>query len=453
MISRSTDTATRETFPAPGGEPPALSEAGEPAGASRGRGALLLLGIGLILLGLNLRIGVAAIGPVIGDIRASLGLSATTVSLLTTIPVVVFGAFAFLTPGLTRRLGMHRLLGVVLLVLAAGILLRLQPSMPALFAGTVLVGAAIAVGNVVMPAAIKQDFSHRIGVMMGLYTMALFVGAAFASGVTAPLLPVLGGSWRAALAIWAVPALLALTVWVPQLRRAPGRMKAGRSVAEVPSEHGEPPFRSILTDPVAIAVTGFMGLQSLSYYTTVTWVPTILQDAGMEVSAAGAMIAYSAFPAAVAALISPALASRTRPAWLPPVLAVLLLGAAYLGLIVSAANGALVWMTLLGLGLGASISLSLTYIVWRSPTAQLTGHLSTMSQGFGYLIAGLGPLGVGALHGLTGSWTVPLAVLGAILILQLFCGVVASRPVHIRHRGAHGVEAAEREAGEECSSR
>ena len=107
---------------------------------------LLLLACGaafLILLGLNLRIGVAAIGPVIGDIRASLGLSATTVSLLTTIPVVVFGAFAFLTPGLTRRLGMHRLLGVVLLVLAAGILLRLQPSMLALFAGTVLVGAAI----------------------------------------------------------------------------------------------------------------------------------------------------------------------------------------------------------------------------------------------------------------------------------------------------------------------
>jgi CP family cyanate transporter-like MFS transporter len=117
-----------------------------------------------------------------------------------------------------------------------------------------------------------------------------------------------------------------------------------------------------------------MGLQSVSYYTTVTWVPTILQDAGMDVTAAGGMIAYSAFPAALAApLLAPTLAARMRPTWLPPVVAVLLLAAAYLGLIVTPASGAVAWMTLLGLGLGASISLSLTYIVWRSPTTHLTG--------------------------------------------------------------------------------
>ena len=213
-------------------------------------------------------------------------------------------------------------------------------------------------------------------------------------------------------------------------------------MADAPSERGEPTLRAILTDPVAIAVTGFMGLQSVSYYTTVTWVPTILQDAGMDVTAAGGMIAYSAFPAAAAALIAPALAARMRPAWLPPVLAVLLLGTAYLGLLIAPASGAAAWMTLLGLGLGASISLSLTYVVWRSPTTHLTGHLSTMSQGFGYLIAGLGPLGIGAIHGATGSWTVPLIVLGVVLIGQLVAGIVASRPVHIRARDAEGTRAA-----------
>ena len=111
MTTGSTDTAAEERFPVPAGAPPASSEISEPVGWPRGRGALLLLGIGLILIGLNLRIGVAAIGPVVGEIRASLGLSATVVSLLTTIPVFVFGAFAFLTPGLTRRLGMHRQIG------------------------------------------------------------------------------------------------------------------------------------------------------------------------------------------------------------------------------------------------------------------------------------------------------------------------------------------------------
>ena len=172
-----------------------------------------------------------------------------------------------------------------------------------------------------------------------------------------------------------------------------------------------------------------------------TLVPAILQDAGMDVTAAGGMIAFSAFPAALAALLAPALAARMRPTWLPPVVAVLLLAAAYLGLIIAPASGAVAWMTVLGLGLGASISLSLTYIVWRSPTTHLTGHLSTMSQGFGYLVAGLGPLGIGALHGATGSWTVPLIVLCVVLVGQLVAGIVASRPVHIRARGAESIEA------------
>lgn len=421
-----------EDYPVPGGEPPTPAEVGEPTEQPRGKWALLILGVGLILLGLNLRIGVASIGPVLGDIRVSLGLSATSASLLTTIPVFAFGAFAFLTPGLTRRFGMHRLLGLTMAVLAVGILLRLHPSLLALFAGTVLVGVAIAVGNVVMPAVIKQDFAHRSGLMMGLYSAALFVGAAIASGLTAPLLAVMDGSWRPALAVWALPAVLALVVWIPQLRRRPGRMKAGASVADAPSDRGEPTFRSILTDPTALAVTGLMGLQSVSYYTALTWVPTILQDAGMSAGYAGGMLAYSAFPGILASLVTPAVASRMRPRWLPVVISAALIGAAYLGLAVVPTGGAIVWMTLLGLGQGAAISLSLTFIVWRSPTAHRTGHLSTMSQGIGYLLAGLGPVGIGAIHAATGTWTVPMIVLGVILVVQLISGVIASRPVHIR---------------------
>src|SRR5699024_5698750 len=159
---------------------------------------------GLILIGLNLRIGVAAIGPVLGDIQASLGLSAAMASLLTTIPVFAFGVFAFFTPMLTRYLGMHRLLVAIMVMLAAGSLLRFHTSLLALFLGTLLVGAAIAIGNVAMPAAIKQDFSHRAGLMMGLYSTALFIGAAAASGLTVPLLPHVGNDWRAGLAIWAI---------------------------------------------------------------------------------------------------------------------------------------------------------------------------------------------------------------------------------------------------------
>lgn len=397
----------------------------------RGKVSATVLAAGLLLAALNLRIGVASVGPPLSMIREDLGLSATAASLLTTIPVVAFGAFAFLTPALGRRLGMHRLLGATMGALAVGIVLRLHPAPGSLFAGTVIIGAAIAMANVVMPAAIKHDFARRAGLMMGLYSTALFVGAALASGATVPLLPVVGGDWRGALALWAVPAVIALVVLVPQLIPAPVRDPRAHDVADAPARHARPSLRALLADRTAIAVTALMGIQSMGYYAALTWVPTILQDRGMDAHAAGWMLSYSSFPGIAGALLFPVLAKRLRPTWLPVAISVALTGAAYLGLATDPVPGAYVWMTLLGLGQGAAVSLSLSYILWRSPDAQHTGQLSTMAQGFGYLLAGLGPVGVGALHSLSGGWTMPLAGLGALLVLQMLTGVVASRDGHV----------------------
>lgn len=435
------------TLEADGGaivEPPRRGK----ATGRRSRRSLLLLGAGLILIGLNLRIGVASVGPVLGAILDDVQLSATTASLLTTIPVFAFGAFAFLTPSLTQRFGMHRVLGTIMIILAAGIALRLQPSLAALLGGTILVGAAIAIGNVLLPTAIKSDFAHRAGLMMGLYSTALFLGAALASGLTVPMLPLFGGSWRWAMGIWVVPAVLAAILFLPQMRRARGSVPGdstlsgsgrGGSPAASPganesSSAAEPPFRTILRDPIAWSVTGFMGLQSLSYYAALTWVPTIFQEAGMPADQAGWMLSFSAFPAIITCLFTPTIAKRVKPRWLPVFAAGALIGAAFLGLLLAPQTGAYVWMTLLGLGQGAAISLSLSYIVWRSPDAHHTGHVSTMAQGFGYLVAGFGPLGLGWLHTVTGSWTVPLIVLIVLLVVQTIIGGLASRDRHVGGR-------------------
>jgi MFS transporter, CP family, cyanate transporter len=400
------------------------------AAAHRGRNATVL-GIGLVLVALNLRIGVASVGPVLTSIRDDLGLSAPAASLLTTIPVIAFGAFAFLAPVLTRRLGMYRLLGLAMAALAAGIVLRLQPSLVSLFAGTVIVGAAIAIANVVMPALIKRDFPHRIGPWMGLYSTMIFLSAAIADGLTVPLLPVVGGHWRRALALWAIPAVVAFLVWIPQLFRAPGQPGQAPAAAGVPAAAAEPSFRALLTDPVALALTAYMAIQCTGYYVTLTWLPTLLQDHGMAPHTAGWMLSYSAFPGIAAALVSPVLARRIRPTWVPIAVSVILYGAAYAGLAVAPLRATYLWMTLLGLGQGASISLALSYIAWRSPDVRHTAHVSTMTQGFGYLLASLGPIGIGAIHAASGSWTVPLIVLTALLVLQLIAGALASRERHV----------------------
>jgi CP family cyanate transporter-like MFS transporter len=423
--------AQRPAYAAPTTEEPEPSAAppGPPGrrSAVRGRLAAALLPAGLLVIALNLRIGVASVGPVLTSIRADLGLSATAASLLTTIPVVAFGAFAFLAPWLTRRLGTHQLLGLAMAALALGIGLRRQPSLASLFAGTVIIGAAIAIANVVMPAVVKHDFPRRVGPWMSVYSTALFLSAAVADGLTVPLLPLVGGHWRPALALWTIPAVAACLLWLPQFVRAPGRAGLPREAGGAPAEAVAPSFRAVLTDPVAIAVTAFMGVQSTGYYVTLAWLPTLLQDHGMGPHSAGWMLSYSAFPGIAAALASPALARRIRPAWALIAASVLCYAAAYAGLAVAPVRAAYLWMTLLGLGQGASISLSLSYIAWRSRDASHTAQVSTMAQGFGYLLASLGPVAIGAIRAASGSWTVPLAVLIALLVPQLVAGVLASR--------------------------
>lgn len=396
-----------------------------------GAGASWYVGIGLMLVALNLRLGVASVGPVLGAIQKSLHLSAPDASLLTTIPVFAFGAFAFLTPLLTRLVGLHRLLGVTMCLLALGIALRLEPRGWALYGGTVLAGASIAVANVLMPAAIKSDFADRVPLMMGLYSTALFLSAALASALVVPLANTLG-SWRPALAFWAVPALIAFVVWLPRALRNPNHTTSSRSTNDSSTNPAHQlTLARLLHDPVAIAVTAFMGLQSLSYYAFLTWIPTVLHDAGVSTHQAGLMLAYSSLPGIATAVAAPAIARRLPLTWVPVLLATLLSAAGFVGLIVAPATGAWVWMTLLGLGQGAAISLALSYIVWRSPDTQHTAHLSTLAQGAGYLIAGLGPLGLGLLHTATKGWTVPILILLTLLILQLIAGIAASLNRHV----------------------
>ncbi|MFF1540869.1 CynX/NimT family MFS transporter [Microbacterium sp. NPDC058269] len=395
------------------------------------------VGIGLLMIALNLRMGVASVGPVLPAIEHDLGIPAAAAGLLTTIPVFAFGAFAFLTPALTRLIGLHRLLALTMVVVAVGIAVRLLPSPVALFGGTVLVGAGIAVANVCMPAVIKQDFAHRVGLMMGLYSTALFLGAAAAAAFTVPFMTALDGSWHGALAIWAIPAVLALLVWLPRAMRtvADAPTVAGVPLDAIVEPRDEPRMSALRRDPVAWAVTGFMGLQSLSYYAALTWIPTILHDAGVSVSDAGLLLSYSSFPGIAAALLVPTMMRRMRPTWLPVVLSAFLCATGLIGLLVAPGGAApWLWMTLLGLGQGAAISLSLTYIVLRAPDARHTAHLSTMAQGVGYLLAGFGPIGLGILHAAVGGWVVPVVALVLLLAVQAIAGAAASRERHVSAR-------------------
>jgi len=173
-----------------------------------------------------------------------------------------------------------------------------------------------------------------------------------------------------------------------------------------------------------------MGVQSFGYYAALAWLPTLLQDHGMSSGQAGWMLSFSSFPGIAAALLAPVLERRGHSLTLV-VLASLCAGGGLAGLLADPVPLAYLWMTLLGLGQGAAISLALGYIVARSPDVHHTGQLSTMAQGLGYLFACLGPFAVGLLHSATGAWTVPVLALLALLVVQLAAGLQAGRDRHV----------------------
>ncbi|MFC4116611.1 MFS transporter [Nonomuraea zeae] len=383
----------------------------------------MLLALGIVLIAANLRPAIAATATVLDSITGDLHLSGVAAGALTTLPVLCFGLCGPVAPLLVRRLGIERALALALAAVAAAAALWLGGSATVLFAGTVLVGVAAAVGNVLLPVLVRRDFPDRAGLVSGLYTTALACAAALAAAVTVPLGDAIGRGWPGALAVWGLPALAALVVWAPQLRRG------ARPPDQAPSGPGG--VARLLRDPLAWQVTGLMGFQALSYHATLAWLPSVFTDAGLDRATAGILLSVAGFVAIPVSLVLPALAAR-RPGqrgWI--VLLTALTATGLLGLLVAPAAAPYLWVSLMGLGQGPIFPLTLTIIVLRSRTTEDTIALSTMAQSIGFVIAAAGPLALGLLRTASGTWTAGIVLLLALLVPQLLTGLAAARDRHI----------------------
>jgi len=387
-----------------------------PTGPRPSGGALLLLAAGIVLIAANLRPAVTSIAALLPEIRLDLGLSSAAASLLTAAPVLCFGLLAPLAPRLADRLGMERTLGLALAVLAGGLLIRVGPSAGTLFAGTIVAGGAIAIANVLLPALIKRDFPSRAGAITGAYTTALQIAAAAAAGLSVPIAATFGG-WRSGAAFWAIPALITLLLWLPQLRAR----------TRPPEEAALMSLGGLLRDPLAWQVTLYFGIQSLEFYAVVSWLPTIYGDAGFAASDAALLLSLLTLIGAPAALVTPSLATRAHDQRLIALIVGLITATGLAGILLAPTSVPVLWVCLVGIGFGASFPLALTLLVLRTRTAVDAGRLSAMSQSIGYLIAATGPFALGTLHDLTGAWTVPLAFILSLLVPQTLLGIAAGR--------------------------
>ena len=378
----------------------------------------ILLCLGLVLVALNLRPTIAGFGPLLNQIQGELQVSASTLSLLTTIPLLCFGALAPLAALLVRRYSTETVVLVCVLTIALGAGLRVGPSLPWIFLGTLLAGAGIAIVNVLLPGLVKRDFPAQVGLMTGVYTLSVVGGAALASGLSVPLRTAFGGAWRPSLGVWAALAVVGFVAWLPAVLGRPARL-TGQAM----------PVPPIWNNPAALPVTLFMGLQSLVFYAWLTWLAKVLQDRGVTLAESGALLAIGNVVQLPFTLAVPVLAVR-RPdqRWLVTGASVLV-GTGLLGLLLFPAVPPLLWVLLLGAGCGSTFSLALVLIVQRAQTPAQVPQLSGLAQGAGYLLAASGPFVFGALHDRSGQWTAPLWFLVGCTFLALLSGLRAARPL------------------------
>jgi CP family cyanate transporter-like MFS transporter len=269
-----------------------------------------------------------------------------------------------------------------------------------------------------------------------LYITALSAGAIVASLVSVPLWQATGGSVALTLGWLAAPAALAVLLWLPQARPAPRPGRAAASPATVlPTTGADPgpaPARParVLVHRHALTwyVTLFMGMQSLVYYATLSWLPSMLRDRGESAAGAGDLLALMGVGNLAVSLVIPIAAQRMRSQVTLVVPTVIAIAGGLAALLYLPLGGAAAWALILGAGQNAALALAIFFTAARAPHAVAAASLSSLAQSVGYLLASAGPLEVGLLHAATGSWTVPVAVLFAFTAVMLVSGLLAARP-------------------------
>lgn len=378
------------------------------------RAALLLAGI--LLIAANLRAPITGVAPVLAMIQAGLDLGTAQAGLLTTLPLLAFALLSPVAPLLARRIGLERALFAALALIAGGVALRSAGPLGCLYGGTAVIGAGIALGNVLLPSLLKRDFPARIATVTSAYALTMGVAAAVASATVFPLATHLG--WRGALAAIVVLPLAALVTWLPQLAR--------HSAAPTAVAPGRPVWRSAL----AWQVTLFMGLNSFIYYVMIGWLPSVLASSGHSATEAGSLHGVMQLASAFSGLLVGPVVQRMKDQRAAAVGVSLLLSAALLGLMLEPA-WALLWVACFGFGSGACLILSLSFMGLRTHGPAQAAALSGMAQSVGYLLAASGPPLVGLLRDLSKGWDVPLALCLALTLVIAWLGTLAGRDLRV----------------------
>lgn len=374
---------------------------------------LLLLGI--IMIATNLRAPITSVGPLVGTITNNLNLTGAQAGLITTLPLIAFAIISPIAPKLARKFGTETTILGALILIILGLGVRYLPSISTLFLGTAILGCGIAVGNVLIPSIVKQEFQNQSGLVTGIYSVSMNLTGAIASGVSIPLIEKLGWTWNQAFSLWIILAALALLAWLPQLKNK----KATPEVNVVDTNN------SIWHSSLAWSVSLFMGIQSFIFYVLVAWLPEMLISQGIPSSKSGGMLSLLQLTLLPTTFIIPIIAEKRPNQKSLVVISFTLFTLGISGLMFSSL--AVISLSIIAIGIagGIAFSLSMMFFNLRTSTPKEAADLSGMAQSIGYILAAVGPFLFGLLHDLTNNWQSSLFLLIGMTIILLFVGLNA----------------------------
>jgi MFS transporter, CP family, cyanate transporter len=383
--------------------------------AFRGKGFARLLAI--LLVALNLRGAITCVGPLLKDIQAHFGLNGTAAGLLTSLPLFAFGFLSPYAAPLARRVGMEQSVLFSMALLIAGMGLRYIDGTAWLYLGTAFIGCGIAFNNVLLPGLLRRDFPGQLALVTALFTMVMVTCGGLGSGIAIPLASV--GGWRMSLLSWVIPAVIALAIWLPQLR--------AHSAPAGAVHHA-----SLWNRALAWQVSLFMACQATAFYVMIAWFPSMMRDlAGTSAARSGVILFIYQIFVLASVMITPIFIHRMKDQRVIAVVLSCLILTGYVGLYLDPTH-ALPWMIVMGLGSGGALVLSITLFSLRVETAAQSVALSGMAQAVGYSVAAVTPIFIGYIHDLTHKWAAALLLMICMVLVQLVAGFLAGRPLKIR---------------------
>lgn len=371
---------------------------------------LLLLTVALVAL--NLRTVLTAIPPLTLDIQGATGWNDTIIGLLTTLPVVIMGVAALIVPWLAQRIGRPQTVWIALAVLVLASASRLAAAIPAvLFLTAFLGGLGIALASGLVPALVREKLPNATGAATGLWTAAMFTGAALAAALTVPI-ALATGSWQWGLAAWALPAIIALVTWTlveaPYRRRDTDRAGGAISVRALPWRQ-----------PLAWSLTAYLAINSLVFYTALAWIAPSLDERGWTTEEGGLLFGLFTASQIVAALLMPWLVQRLPGRRLVWTATVFVTSACLVSLAYTPGFLTILVLFLFGFTNAGGFTIGLSMLSEFSPDAPSAARLTAMAFAVTYLLAAIGPTLAGALLDAAGSWSLVYVVLAVIGLLQL----------------------------------